>query len=94
MVVDESLLDRVKEEVVQTRVDDENNDFRCSIPVLVDFHKANILARVTGRANCDSQRNRWRHKMGWDPDDKDSNIDHRAGSHLAMLGGHSIDTLT
>ena len=80
MVVDEPLLDCVQEKVVETRVDNEYDDFRRSIPVFVDFHEAKLLVRATSQADCNSQRDRWRHKMGWDPDDEDSNIDHRAGS--------------
>ncbi len=46
MVVYESLLDSVEEEIVETRVNDEDDDLRCSIPVLVDLHEAVSVSQV------------------------------------------------
>jgi hypothetical protein len=46
VVVDKSFLDSVKEEVIESCVDDEDDYFRGSVPVLVDFHEAVLLAKT------------------------------------------------
>ena len=46
MVVYESFLDSVEEEVVEPRVNDEDDDLRRSIPILVDFDEAVSVSQV------------------------------------------------
>ena len=48
MVVYESLLDSVEEEIVETCVNDEDDDLRSSIPVLVDLDEAVSVSQVRG----------------------------------------------
>jgi hypothetical protein len=40
MVFNQSLFDSAKKVVVQASIDDENNDFRCSIPVGINIDEA------------------------------------------------------
>ena len=48
MVVDKSFLDGVEEEVVQTRVDNEDNYFGGSIPILIDCDETILLVEGDG----------------------------------------------
>jgi flagellar basal body rod protein FlgC len=78
VVIDKSLLDGVEEEIVESCVDNEDDDFRNSVPILVDFHEATMSARTTSGEMSRLQRDRRRYKMSWDPDDEHGNVDHRA----------------
>jgi hypothetical protein len=85
VVIDKSFFDGSEEEVVESSIDDEDEDFGSSVPVFVDLHKSAWSVKVGNRNRFDSHWDWGRDEMCGYPNDEHRNINHSAKIESAVI---------